>query len=183
MRHFLSIVAVLTFLYFPAIGVFGLAVSWEPQTGYFRNTFLLGIPSIYTIYSIAAPQDELFKVFDNTILSTGLGTRIGNSRGFYADFSASASQAIGPDPKRFLGAWTFSGGLTPCDVLAPWPTFDASLSLNLDVIRLTCGLRSDIYLTSVPNLPAGLAKGFAYSDTWFGESFTAWTRWYIGLRF
>jgi len=183
MRHFLSIIAVLTFLYFPAIGVFSLSVSWEPQSGYFRNTLLIGIPSIYTIYSIAAPQDELFKIPDNTILSAGLGTRIGNTRSIYADLSASVSQAMGSDLKRFLNAWTFSGGLKPDDVLAPWPTLDASLWLNLGSIRLTCGLRSDINLASAPNLPARLAKGFAYSDTWFGEHFTAWTRWYIGLRF
>ncbi len=183
MRRFLFIVAILAFFYFSVIGVFSLSVSWEPQSGYFRNTLLLGIPSIYFIYSIATPQDELFKVFDNTILSAGLGTRIGNTRGLYADFSASASQAIGPDLKRFFNALTFSGGLEPGDILALWPALDASLSLNLGAIRLSCGLRSDIYLASAPNLPAGLTKGFAYSDTWFGESFTAWTRWYIGLRF
>ncbi|MCX7026583.1 MAG: hypothetical protein NT061_03640 [Spirochaetes bacterium] len=183
MRNFLSLVAALAFLYFPAIDVFGLSLSWEPQTGYIRNTLLLGIPSFYTIFSIAAPQDELFKIPDNTMLSAGLGTRIGNTRDIYADFSASASQAVGPDLKGFLNAWTFSGGLKPSDVLALWPTLDASLSLNLGAIRLSCGLRSDICLASAPNLPVGLAKGFAYSDTWFGESFIAWTRWYIGLRF
>ncbi len=38
-------------------------------------------------------------------------------------------------------------------------------------------------LASAPNLPSGLAKGFEYSDTWFGESFTAWTKWYVGVGF
>lgn len=28
-----------------------------------------------------------------------------------------------------------------------------------------------------------MEKGFEYSDTWFGESFTAWTHWYLGVGF
>ena len=75
----------------------------------------------------------------------------------------------------------YKNGLVPGDVLAPWPTLDASLTLDLGALRLVGGVRTDINLGSYPNLPASLAKGLEYSDTWLGESFSAWTKWYIGV--
>lgn len=162
-------------------GVFDLSASWEPETDYVYGTWKTGNTSIFGIYSIAAPKADLFSVADNAIVSAGLGTRIGDHRSLFLDLSVSASQAIGSDLGRFVDAWTCSHGLTPADVFAPWPTLDASLSLSLGGLQLTGGFRSDIFLNSAPNMPAGLAKGFAYSDTWFGESFTAWTKWYVGI--
>ena len=162
-------------------GVFDLSSSWEPPTDYVYGTLKTGNTSIFGVYSIAAPKADLFNAADRAILSAGLGTRVGDPRSLFLDLSLSASQAMGPDVLRFYEAWTYSNGLEPGDVLAPWPTLDASLSLNLGGLHLTGGFRSDILLASAPNLPSGLAKGFQYSDTWFGESFTAWTKWYIGV--
>ena len=164
-----------------ANGIFEVSTTWEPQTEYLGVMLKMGNTSLYAIYSVNAPRNELFKVPDNTILSAGLGSRIGDSKGLHVDFSASASQAIGSDLGRFESAWTWRDGLTPADVLAPWPALEASLSLRLASLKLTGGFRSDIYLASFPNLPAGRAQGFAYSDTWFGESFTAWNKLYVGI--
>jgi hypothetical protein len=162
-------------------GIFGVSTTWEPQTDYVGTTLKTGNTSVYAIYSVTAPKEELFKLPDNTVVSAGLGTRLGDSRSIHADLSVSASQALGTDLDRFVSAWTWSGGLEPADVLAPWPTLEASLSLRLAGLRLTGGFRSDIFLASFPNLPARRAQGFAYSDVWFGESFTAWTKWYVGV--
>jgi len=129
------------------------------------------------------PKDDLFKIPDRTILSAGLGTRIGDPRTLFLDLSISASQAMGPDIERFFDAWSCRNGLMPGDIFAPWPTLDAGLSLNLGGIHFIGGVRMDIYLESAPNLPSGLAKGMEYSSTWFGESFTAWTKWYVGFGF
>jgi len=164
-------------------GVFDISASWEPQTDYVYGTLKTGNTSIFGVYSIAAPKADLFNAADRSILSAGLGTRVGDPRSLFLDLSVSASQAIGPDVWRFYEAWTCSNGLGPGDVLAPWPTLDAGLSLNLGGLHVTGGFRSDILLASAPNLPSGLAKGFEYSDTWFGESFTAWTKWYVGVGF
>ena len=162
-------------------GVFDISASWESATDYVYGTLKTGNTSIFGVYSIAAPKADLFNAADHAILSAGLGTRVGDPRSLFLDLSLSASQAMGPDVLRFYEAWTYSNGLEPGDVLAPWPTLDASLSLNLGGLHLTGGFRSDILLASAPNLPSGLAKGFQYSDTWFGESFTAWTKWHIGV--
>jgi hypothetical protein len=161
-------------------GVFDISASWEPQTEYARATLKTGNSSIYGVYSVAAPREDLFTATDRSVLSAGLGTRIGESRSLFLDLSVSASQETGPDADRFFNAMTYSNGLVPLDVLAPWPTLDLSLSLNLGGIHFTGGFRSDVSLASASNLPDGLAKGFSYSATWFGESFTAWTKWFLG---
>ena len=162
-------------------GIFGAATTWEPLTGYVGTTWKTGNTSVFALYSVTAPKDELFRITDNTVISAGLGTRIGDSRVLYIDLSASASQALGPDLGHFVSAMTWSDGLKPADVLAPWPTLEASLSLRLGGLRLTGGLRSDIWLASLPSPPSGRAQGFAYSDTWFGQSFATWTKWYVGI--
>jgi len=162
-------------------GVFEFSSSWEQPSGYLRTSFKTGNSYIFAVYSIAAPESELFKVLDNTVVSAGLGSRFGELRKLYIDLSISASQAIGNDPGHFWDALTFSGGIEPRNVLAPWPTLDAGITLSLGAIHLMAGLRSEIDLASAPNLPPTLAKGWAYSDIWFGESFTAWTKWYIGI--
>jgi len=164
-------------------GVFELSGSWESQTEYVYGTLKTGNTSVFGIYSIAMPRDDWFRIPDNTVLSAGLGTRIGDSRSLHLDLAVSASQATGPDIDGFFDALAYRGGRRPEDVLAPWPTLDASLSLKMGALRLTGGFRSDILLAAAPNLPSALAKGWAFSDTWFGESFTAWTKWYIGVGF
>jgi hypothetical protein len=164
-------------------GVFDLSGNWEVATGLARATLKTGNTSVFAEYSISAPKDELFKYYGNAIVSAGLGTRIGNQKFLFLDLSASASQAIGPDVDKFIDAWHHWNGQEFRDLLAPWPTLDASLTLNLGGIHLTGGVRTDISLASAPYMPSFLAKGTAYSDTWFGESFTAWTKWYLGIGF
>ncbi|MCX7027748.1 MAG: hypothetical protein NT061_09760 [Spirochaetes bacterium] len=166
---------------FSSNGVLEFSADWEQQSGYLRESLKTGNSYIFAIYSVAAPENELFRIPDNTVISAGLGTRFGESRKLFIDLSVSASQAVGNDLERFVDAWTFSGGLEPKNVLAPWPTLDAALSLSLGIVHVTAGLRSEISLASVPNLPSSIAKGWSYSDIWFGESFTAWTKWYIGV--
>ncbi len=164
-------------------GVFDIDAVWETETDYGRAILKTGNTSAFAVFSVAQPKDEIFKVPDNTIVSAGLGTRLGEARGLFIDLSVSASQFAGADFDRLLEGCTYSHGLEPADVLEPWPTIDACLSLNLGGLRLLGGLRSDVWLASAPYLPLSLEKGFSYSDTWFGESFTAWTRWYVGLGF
>ncbi|PKL74572.1 MAG: hypothetical protein CVV27_19810 [Candidatus Melainabacteria bacterium HGW-Melainabacteria-1] len=164
-------------------GVFDIDAVWEPDTDFGRALMKTGNTSAFAVFSVAQPKDEIFQLSDNTIVSAGLGTRLGDARGLFLDFTLSASQLVGADFERFLEGCTYSHGLEPVDVLEPWPTIDASLSLNLGGLRLIGGMRSEIRLASAPYLPLQLEKGFEYSDTWFGESFTAWSRWYVGLGF
>jgi hypothetical protein len=164
-------------------GVFDLSASFEPQAEYVRGTLKTGNTSVFGVYSIAAPKQDLFTTAEKAVLSAGVGTRIGDPRSLFLDLSASASQAIGPDSGWLLDVRSCGNWLDFPDVLALWPTLDASLSLNMGGVQFTGGFRSDILLKSAPNLPADLAKGMKYSDTWFGESFTAWTRWYLGIGF
>ncbi len=162
-------------------GVFEITGSWEGQTDYVFGTLKTGNTSVFGVYSVASPSADRFKVPESMILSAGLGTRIGNSKAFFMDLSVSASQAVGPDAVKFVNAIQYKNGLVPGDVLAPWPTLDASLTLDMGALRLVGGVRTDINMGSAPYLPASLAKGLEYSDTWLGESFSAWTKWYIGV--
>lgn len=164
-------------------GVFDLQSTWEPDTKLTHHTLKTGNTSVFGVYSVMLPEEDMFKAADEMVISAGLGTRIGSSRGLALDLSISGSQAVGADPARFFDAWTWKSGLTPADAFAPWPTLDASLSLKMGIFRLIGGVRSDISLDVAPNMPASLARGMRYSDTWFGQSFTAWTRWYVGVGF
>lgn len=164
-------------------GVFGTSLDWTADTGHLRASLETGNTSMYAVYALSMPRDEWFQSTEHAVVSAGLGTRIGDRHGLAVDIKASASQLVGGDTARFADAMCWTNGLTPADVLAPWPTLDAGLSLNLGPCRIIGGLRANILLASAPNLPADLRRGFEYSDTWFGEPWSAWTTWYMGVGF
>lgn len=164
-------------------GLFDTSLDWTAETGHLRATLDTGNTSVYATYALSMPSGEWFKSTQNAIFSAGLGTSIGDRRGLSMDIKAAASQLVGADHERFVDAMCWENGLNPADVLAPWPTIEAGLSLDLGPARLIGGLRSNILLASAPNLPESLQRGMSYSDTWFGESWTAWTTWYLGVGF
>lgn len=170
-------------LSFSSNGVFDLELDWEPDTGFFRTSLETGNSFLFARYAVAAPKDELFNIWDSALVSAGLGTRLGDPKSLYLDLSVSASQAIGSDPGLFVQSITWCNGHSPKEVLAPWPTLEAGLSLKLGPAQLTAGLRTEVSLGSAPNLPSLRAQGWKYEDRWFGESFTAWTTWYLGFGF
>ena len=59
-------------------GVFDLSGNWEAATGLTCATLKTGNTSLFAEYSIPAPKNELFKYYEDAIVSAGLGTRIGN---------------------------------------------------------------------------------------------------------
>ncbi len=170
-------------LNFSSNGVFDLEMDWEPDLGFFRTSLETGNSFLFARYAVAAPKDELFNVWDRALVSAGLGTRVGDPKSLYLDLSVSASQSIGSDPGLFVQSIAWSNGHSPKEVLALWPTLEAGLSLKLGPAQLTAGLRTEVSLGSAPNLPSFRARGWKYEDSWFGESFTAWTTWYVGFGF
>lgn len=170
-------------LNFSSNGVFDPEIDWELDTGFLRTSLKTGNSFLFARYAVAAPKDELFNTWDRALVSAGLGTRIGDAKSLYLDLSVSASQAVGSDPGLFTQSLTWSNGHSPDEVLAPWPTLEAGLSLKLGPVQLSAGLRTEVSLGSAPNLPSCRAQGWKYEDRWFGENFTAWTTWYLGFGF
>lgn len=163
-------------------GIMDVSVTLEPEIDHAGARFKTGNTSFFAVYGLRMPRGEVWTDARNIVLSAGAGTRLGNARSLYMDISVSASQAMAPDPVRFIDAMQYRNGLKPADVLAMWPSADMELGLNLGALRVVAGLQADLWLASAPNMPAALAKGMGYSNTWLGESFALWSKWRFGVE-
>ncbi len=162
-------------------GVFDAEAAYQTQTGFYSGTLKTGNTGMFAFYSAAAPAEDWFIRPDNFVLSAGLGTRFGDSRTMWLDLEAGAANALGPNPERLFDGLRCSDGLQPADVLSPWPVINAGLGVSFGPLNLNAGGNIDVDLADAPNVPAGLKKGWVYSDTWFGTEFSAWTKWYLGV--
>jgi hypothetical protein len=114
---------------FSSNGVFDPEIDLEPDTGFLRTSLKTGNSFLFARYAVPAPKDELFSTWNRALVSAGLGTRIGDLKSLYLDLSVLASQAVGSDPGLFVQCMTWNSEHTPKEVLAPWPTLEAGLSL------------------------------------------------------
>jgi hypothetical protein len=131
---------------------------------------------------VGAPVSDCFTSAQNLVGAVGLGTRFGARHGLYLDAEILSAAELAPYAQA-IESMSCSGDLGKTLWLLSYP--EIRLRLGLPVghsLAIVAGLTVDVNLDSNPNVPTGLRQGWTYSDTWFGESFTAYTRWYIGLK-
>lgn len=152
-------------------GVFDIAAYWAPETGLVRGTMRTGNTSAFFAYSLALPAGSFSDLDGEAISSFGLGTRIGSQKSLYMTLEAAASDLME------------TGETDTTAIFEPWPSLDAGLSMYLGAFHFTVGMRAEILLHSAPFMPESMQKGYALTQDLFGEKFTAYTTWYVGLGF
>lgn len=165
-------------------GVNGLGVVYEPETGIAQAYWQNGTRALYTVLSAAMPATEAFATDGNLVAGLGLGTRFGGRHlSPYVDLEVLAMVPGAPAWDALAqSGWNWDNPLPayrgPC-----WPELRLRLGIPLGrEVQLVGGLSLDLDLASAPGLPAAYREGWSWSDTLFGESFTAYGHWFLGLK-
>jgi hypothetical protein len=172
-------------------GVQGPGLYYEPETDWLFAYHQNGSRRLYTVVTAGAPRDDWFSSSDGAVVSAGLGTRIGGRKNEgYLDIEAAACQAYRPlrdSLDQLCAARSESEGDSAFARLASsfslYPELRVRLGMPLiGKLSLVGGFSTDIDLGDCPNLPESRKAGYLYRDTWFGETFTAYTNWFIGFK-
>lgn len=170
-------------LNFSSNGISELGTSHTSADNYTHLWHKTGRNGLYLVYGASAPTRLWNPVTDPSTITVnaGLGARIGSSRSLHLDADLRAEQLLGPDHDRFLNALHHRNGLTPADVLRPWPTANLALGLPLGPVTLVGGAKVDLNLASAPWLPEPLRRGSTHTGRILGTDYTAYTKLYLGI--
>ncbi len=165
-------------------GVNGILGYYEPAVDELGFAWQNGSRHFYSVFRASAPRGDWGRSADHAACAFGLGTRLGGRRGEpYLDLELSAAYAAGPLINHFIdcareGAWS-----RPSLTGLPYPSARVALGTPLfGRLQLVGGAFIDFDLLDAPALPERFKTGAAWSDNWLGLGFTAYTRWFIGLR-
>jgi hypothetical protein len=162
-------------------GVDSLGVLYEPASDWFYAQWQSGTPALFSVLGIGAPGAAWFEDWDEFAVFAGLGTR-SRFLGVNLDFDVCAVQSVAAMPSS-REAWE-SGEAWKS--VAPYPS--VRLTAGIPVFgkrgQIVGGLKADVDVDSLGDrVPESLRTGDSWSDTWFGERFTVWPKWYFGLKF
>jgi len=162
-------------------GVDSLGVLYEPQSDWFYAQWQSGAPALFSVYGIGAPASAWFEDWSEFSAFAGLGTR-GRLLGVNLDLDVCAVQPIAGLPSS-REAWETGDAWKS---LAPYPS--VRLTAGIPVLgrrgQFVVGLKADVDVGSPGDrVPESLRTGKSWSDAWFGERFTVWPKWYIGVKF
>ncbi len=165
-------------------GVGGLGLSFDPSTSHATAWWQNGTRFLYTVFTAEMPLEDCFTTADHLIMGAGLGTRFGGRENLpYLDLEILAAEDLG---SRLA---SIGRVFTDCDasiwpVMAPYP--EVRLRLGIPLARhvaLVGGVIIDFDLAAFPNLPANLKTEYSSAQSWFGADFTAYGRWFVGVKF
>jgi hypothetical protein len=162
-------------------GVDSLGVLYEPQSDWFYAQWQSGTPALFSVYGIGAPASAWFEDWNEFSVFAGLGTR-GRLLGVNLDLDVCAVQPVADMPSS-RAAWEAEDSW---ELFVPYPS--VRLTAGIPVIgkrgQLVVGLKADIDIASLGDrVPESLRTGESWSDAWFGERFTVWPKWYVGVKF
>jgi hypothetical protein len=162
-------------------GVDSLGVLYEPRTDYVYAQWQSGTPALFSVLGVGAPAESWFDDWQEYSVFAGLGSRA-RILGINLDADVCAVQPVADLPSD-RAAWE-SG--TAWNSLRPYPS--VRLTAGIPVFgrrgQIVGGLKADIDVDSLGDrVPESLRAGESWSDTWFGERFTVWPKWFIGLKF
>lgn len=164
-------------------GVNGLGATLDPATKRLDAYWQNGTRAFYTVLNAEMPVEDLFNSYDNIIAGAGIGTRFGG-RHFspYIDLEVLAMGAFKPT----WDAIESKGLKLDSDIgeyFLPWPELRIRLGIPLSrFVQLVGGYTLDFDFASASFLPGIYKTGTSWSDTLFGESFTAYGHWFLGLK-
>jgi hypothetical protein len=163
-------------------GVDSIGLLYEPVSSYVYTQLQLGSPFLYSVATVGAPAGDWFIDGSRFLASLGLGTR---AKLWFLDldFDVSMVQAIGALPYESFNPhryWDWSGW----SQFAPFTSARLSLGLPLGRhFRIVGGLKADFDFDGLGyRVPDELKKGRpwrAQTDAW---GFTAWPKWFFGVK-
>jgi hypothetical protein len=155
---------------------------YEPETDYVYLAFQGGTRHLYGILAGGIPKEDWNASADRLVISYGLGSRLRLS-GAYLDMDLSAASYFGPELPAIGRAFEESRPMADASGLIPYPSLRLCLGLPiLGRLSLVGGLKADVDLDAAPRVPEGLKRGYSWSSAIGDIGFTAWTKWYIGLK-
>jgi hypothetical protein len=163
-------------------GVNSLGALYEPDTGFAYGYWQAGTPFLYTLVGAGMPKANWFKSYDDLLLSFGLGSRLSLGHS-YIDLDVSAERYIGSDPVAYAKNY-----FTPCkNFAAELATLYPSVRLSFGLpiagrVHLYGGLKVDVELDGFAAVPTAIKGEKTYARTWFGIPFTAYPKWFFGLK-
>jgi len=161
-------------------GVDSFGVIYEPITDSFSAQWQTGTPYLFTTAGVSAPASAWFSDWSEFSAYAGLGTRA-RVLGINLDADICAVQPIAPLPTD-RSAWKNG---TAWNSIEPYPSLRlmAGVPLFGKRAQIIGGLKLDIDIESLGDiLPENRKVGESWSDSWFGERFTVWPKWFIGVK-
>jgi hypothetical protein len=172
-------------------GVNGVGLYYEPDSDWLFSYFQNGSRHLYSVLTAGAPRGDWFESSDGLVVSAGLGTRIGGrNHEAYLDIEAAACQAYRSVRDSFVELHHARG---ESEYDASFARFASSFTLYPELrvrlglplvggLELVGGFSTDFNLGDYPYLPESRKSGYVYGGTCFGEAFTAYTKWFVGIK-
>ena len=165
-------------------GVNSAAVTYESQTDFAYAHWQAGTPAFYTVAGLGAPSGDWFHDTSGFVASVGFGSRT-RAFGLIIDLDVSAAQAIGVlpyssfDPSGDWGAWE------GWSMIEPYPSVRLMAGLPIGRhLQIVGGVKADIDADSLgERVPEALKAGESWRGSVFGESLTAYYKWFFGIKF
>jgi hypothetical protein len=162
-------------------GVDSLGVLYEPQSDWFYAQWQSGTPALFSVYGIGASASAWFEDWNEFSVFAGLGTRA-RLLGANIDLDVCAVQPVSGLPSS-RESWETGEAWKSLD---PYPS--VRLTAGIPVLgkrgQLVVGLKADLDVGSLGDrMPESLRTGKPWSDAWFGERFTVWPKWFLGVKF
>lgn len=164
-------------------GVNSISVTYEPQTDFTYAHMQAGTPTLFTIAGLGAPSGDWFEDFSGFVASVGLGSRT-RAFGLVIDLDVSASQAIGSLPYGTFPASGDCAAWEGWDMIRAYPSVRLTAGIPLGRhLQVIGGVAADIDADSLGDrVPAALKAGDSWRAKLFGEGFTAYYKWFFGVK-
>lgn len=163
-------------------GVNSLGATYEPSTNFVFAHWQAGTPALYTLFGIGSPADRWFRDYSGFVASIGLGSRT-RAWGLNIDLDVSAEQAVGALPYASFDASAKCGAWEGWSQIRPYPSVRLMAGLPLGRhLQIVGGVDADLDLDSLgPRVPQAL-KADSWRGSLFGEGFTAYYKWFFGVK-
>jgi hypothetical protein len=169
-------------------GIHSFGFAYEPQSSYAYAYWQSGSPFLYTKWSIGAPFREGGIVPGDAVLGFGLGSRHSLSE-LDIDAELSAECAVrsisferGGDGKWCGREWRDDDECRRHPRVYPSARVEASLPVGRQW-RIFGALKADVDIDALgERVPDGLAKGRSWRGRLWGEDFTVWPKWSLGVK-
>jgi hypothetical protein len=162
-------------------GVGSLGVTYEPLTNFFFAHLQAGTPYLYTVAGLGAASQDWGRNLDGFVASLGLGSRT-RLLGLNIDLDVSGMQTLAGLPRDQAGCENWNPEAQ--NWFRPFPSIRLMAGLPLGGhLQLVGGLTADVDFDSLGNrVPEALKTSSVWRAQVFGESFSAYYKWFFGLK-
>jgi hypothetical protein len=163
-------------------GVNSLGATYEPSTNFVFAHWQAGTPALYTLFGIGSPADRWFRDYSGFVASFGLGSRT-RVWGLNIDLDVSAEQAVGALPFGSFDRAMDCGAWEGWSQIRPYPSVRLTAGLPLGRhLQIVGGIDADLDLDSLGQRVPQALKGDSWRGSLFGEGFTAYYKWFFGVK-